>query len=272
MRDRLWFFTAGRYVTSPSQHAPAADGHRRHLDDTNKRGEIKLTGTVATHTIQGGYLNNPRTTTNDSGILSFIIDPHTAGHPLNPNHYYFTNYRGLFGRRSSREAQYSQRKFRFDDGGASQPPTVLAVRLGDPVCLHLQCAPYFDRPIPKGATTSRSRPTSVVLDRRGPPRHQGRVRVLPQPARGRQLAVVDRLCVLRRFSAGREGPAGARRQRRLFPIFVPGESFVEFYPAVRGATLNVDNHSFFIQDHWVQRPPVGRSWRALRAGQRRIDR
>ena len=32
-------------------------------DDKNKRGEIKLTGTVAqNHTIQGGYLNNPRTT------------------------------------------------------------------------------------------------------------------------------------------------------------------------------------------------------------------
>ena len=38
-------------------------------NDTNKRGEIKLTGTVApSHTIQGGYLNNPRDLTNSSGL------------------------------------------------------------------------------------------------------------------------------------------------------------------------------------------------------------
>ena len=38
---------------------------------------------------------------------------------------------------------------------------------------------------------------------------------------------------------------------RLIPVFVPGESFLDFYPAIKGATLNVNNNSFYVQDHWA---------------------
>ena len=38
-----------------------------------------------------------------------------------PNHYYFTNYRGIVRSNLLDEAQYSQRKFRFEgDGGTSR--------------------------------------------------------------------------------------------------------------------------------------------------------
>ena len=41
--------------------------------DKNKRGEIKLTGTLhQNHTIQGGYLNNDRSITNTSGVESLM--------------------------------------------------------------------------------------------------------------------------------------------------------------------------------------------------------
>jgi hypothetical protein len=35
------------------------------------------------------------------------------------------------------------------------------------------------------------------------------------------------------------------------PMFVPGESLIQYFPAVRGAVLNIDNNSLFVQDHWV---------------------
>ena len=38
---------------------------------------------------------------------------------------------------------------------------------------------------------------------------------------------------------------------RPIPNFVPGESLLQFFPAVRNAVLNVDNHSAFVQDHWI---------------------
>src|SRR5262249_10241022 len=35
------------------------------------------------------------------------------------------------------------------------------------------------------------------------------------------------------------------------PVFVPGDSFVSYYPATRGAKLNIDNNSVYVQDHWA---------------------
>ena len=69
LRDRLWFFSSGRYGKGANQVTLAQTGIGLTSIDTNKRGEIKLTGTVAqNHTIQGGYLNSPRTRTNNSGL------------------------------------------------------------------------------------------------------------------------------------------------------------------------------------------------------------
>ena len=62
VRDRLWFFTSGRYGKGSNQVTLAQTGIGLTSVDTNKRGEIKITGTVAQgHTIQSGYLNSPRT-------------------------------------------------------------------------------------------------------------------------------------------------------------------------------------------------------------------
>ena len=84
--DRLWFFSSGRYGKGSNQVTLAQTGIGLASVDTNKRGEIKMTGTVAQgHTIQSGYLNSPRTRTNNSGLQSFIIDPHSEVNRSNPN-------------------------------------------------------------------------------------------------------------------------------------------------------------------------------------------
>ena len=80
VKDRLWFFSSGRYAER--EHAavrcrrPACRCRRT---NQNKRGELKLTGTVAPgHTIQGGYLNNPTNADQQLGAFSrLIIDPHS---------------------------------------------------------------------------------------------------------------------------------------------------------------------------------------------------
>ena len=82
VRDRLWFFTAGRYETANAairSRRPAAQFIRT---DTNKRGELKLTGTVApSHTLQGAYINNSTEQANTSGVpLTALVDASHAGH------------------------------------------------------------------------------------------------------------------------------------------------------------------------------------------------
>ena len=38
---------------------------------------------------------------------------------------------------------------------------------------------------------------------------------------------------------------------RIIPTFSPGDTQVQHWIATRGAELNTDNNSFFLQDHWV---------------------
>src|SRR5262249_8585931 len=40
-------------------------------------------------------------------------------------------------------------------------------------------------------------------------------------------------------------------QGSLIPLFIPGESSIDFYPAGIGATQNIDNSSVYVQDHWT---------------------
>src|SRR5262249_45110218 len=95
-KDRLWFFTSGRYSKTTNQVTLQQTAIGLSNVDDNKRGEVKITGSPAPgHTIQGGYLADPRTRTNNSGLQSFIIDPHSEVTRSNPNWYYYTNYRGV---------------------------------------------------------------------------------------------------------------------------------------------------------------------------------
>jgi len=120
-KDRLWFFTSGRYANTSNQVTLQLTGIGLNSLDTNKRGEVKLTGTLApNHTIQGGYLTDPRTRTNNSGLQTFIIEPHSEVSRSNPNWYIYTNYHGVARSNLLVEAQYSERRFQFEgDGGTS---------------------------------------------------------------------------------------------------------------------------------------------------------
>ena len=100
-----------------------------------------------------------------------------------------------------------------------------------------------------------------------PPRDQGRLRVLPQPADGRQLAVVDVVRVQRRLPRPtRAGAPVLDATGRLIPVFVPGGRRSISIRRSRAPTLNVDNNSLYVQDHWtINSALVGRSRRPVRA-------
>ena len=96
------------------------------------------------HTIQGGYLNDPRTRTNNSGIQAAIIDPHSEVDRENPNWYTYFNYRGVYGNHTLVEGQFSERRFAFAGDGGTDTNLIT----GSPFrCLSITClynAPYFD--------------------------------------------------------------------------------------------------------------------------------
>jgi outer membrane receptor protein involved in Fe transport len=242
VRDRLWFFAAGRYQNTSQPVNLAETGISLTTTDLNRRGEIKLTGTVATnHTIQGGYLNNYRERTNNSGLQSFIIDPASEVDRTNPNMYYFTNYRGVRGTMMF-EAQYSQRKFKFaDDGGTST--NIIDSPFISLSCACLYNAPYFDATDPENRN-NRQITGNVTTFWSGGGRHETKV--------GYEFFRSQRTGGNSQSSTSYVFNADFVMQGGLpVPHFVPGETYVENYIATRGATMNINNNSAYLQDNWT---------------------
>ena len=252
LRDRLWFFLAGRAEKSTAQATLPQTGIQVIRETANKRGELKLTGTVIdNHTIQFGMLNNPRTVSNDSGIFSFAMEPDVLIARSFPNKSYFTNYRGVLGS-ALLEGQYSQRTFRFDNSGGTDTNLIT----GSPFISATQCAclyrnPYFDSSDPT-ARNNRQFTVNSTFFWNASGRHDTKVgyewfqsQLQGGNSQSPTSYVFDVDFV--------EGPTGAALDANgnVQPNFVPGESYLEFYPAVRNATMNVNNNSFFIQDRWV---------------------
>ena len=111
VRDRLWFFGAGRWALTEASNTLPQTAVQYVQDRSDKRGEIKVTATpVAAQTIQVGYLKHASTRTNDSGILSLIVDEASLVTRRRPNEYVFTNYRA---KSRSQPPQWQPRPFRL---------------------------------------------------------------------------------------------------------------------------------------------------------------
>jgi hypothetical protein len=272
VRDRLWFFLAGRYENVENNRTFTQTGTNFVQQQSNKRGEIKLTGTAAeNHTIQGGFLNNPLSRSNDSGIINFAMEDKVLVDRSFPNHSFFTNYRGILGS-SLIEAQYSQRKFRFDNSGGSDENLLT----GSPFISATQCAclyraPYFVTADPTGRN-NRQFTANTTLFWGASGRHDTKIgyEFFQSQLQGGNSQSPTNYVYNVDFVAGAAGPV-LDANGEVQPNFVPGESYVEFFPAVR----RDDGR----QPELVLRPgplgdrpsPVGRPRAALRAGQGGLD-
>jgi hypothetical protein len=253
VRDRVWFFSSGRYQSADSPTTLPLTGLVVSQTDQNKRGELKLTTTPSSgHTVQGGYLNNARTRTNSSGLPnSFLVDPHVVVDQTFPNWYAFANYRGAVGRATFVEAQYSQRHFAFEQTGPSGEAILDSPFLNLEQTLNYN-APYFDANDPE-SRNNRQATGSVTRFWTLSGRHEtkgGYEWFRSQRTGGNSQSPTSYVFVTD-FLAEADGAPVLDATGRPIPVFVPGESLLQFYPAVKGAALNIDTHSFYFQDHWT---------------------
>ena len=150
-RDRLWFFTAGRWQKA-STPAPLPETAIPFSTETsNKRGEFKLTATVSpNHTVQGSYLNN--STTSHQAPVSGTMELSAMVNRQNPNNLWVTSYRGVLRGTTLATVQVSGRHFGARNAGGtatdilSSPFRTRGVsgRAGRP--LLRRAVPRFDRP------------------------------------------------------------------------------------------------------------------------------
>ena len=119
-KDRIWFFGAGRYNKneySGQTSAPTNISFPR--ADENTRYEAKLTITpFQNHTITGSYTNNQ---TDQEGYYFTtlpILDLNQLYTRQLPNDLLSLNYNGVLTSNLFLEAQYSEKKFKFENSGS----------------------------------------------------------------------------------------------------------------------------------------------------------
>ena len=126
LRDKLWFFTAGRDIETtatddletPGQPAAAITFPR---GDTETRLEGKLTWSVTpSHRVAGTYIKVDREQTNYAFFAPYDSRHIVDGREL-PLEGYSANYNGVLSENFFAELQYSKREFTFAGGGGTDP-------------------------------------------------------------------------------------------------------------------------------------------------------
>jgi outer membrane receptor protein involved in Fe transport len=119
VRDRLWFFAAGRDVDNKVTRNTAAPTNIAYVDDRKqKRYEGKLTATLTPrHTLLGSYSKIEDKESGNS--FSTILDLASLVNRETPQDLWSVNYTGTFTDNLLLTAQYSERTFSFIGSGAT---------------------------------------------------------------------------------------------------------------------------------------------------------
>ncbi len=251
-RDRLWFFIAGRYAALETPRTLSLTGVQVVQNDKSQRGEIKLTGAVAPgHIIQGGYLNNPRTTTNSSGALSLVVDPNALSTISTPNRAYHGNYRGVLQDDLLFEAQFSGRYNELIGGGTGTNLATDSPFVGTCFCT-IYNAPYFDG-VDAEQRNNRQFTTSATNFWKGGGSHEtkGGYEWYRSQRTGGGSQSPTQYVFAANFLTGADGAPVLDATGRPTPMFIPGVSRLTYFPAITGAVLNNDSNSLYLTDHWV---------------------
>ena len=257
VKDRLWFFGAGRYSALSNASPLPTTGAPNTQTTTNKRMEIKLTGTVKNnHTVQGGYLNNS-TDLESLPSFPFTVDPFAVGNNSRPNNYYYANYRGSLKNNILAEAQWSQRHYQFKDAGGKSTNIVdspiLALNIEAPGGPAHYNGEYFDGNDPEDRNNFQLT-GNLTYFWNSPKGGRHEVKGGYEFFRSQRTGGNSQSPTSYVFDADYLTDASGTipildAQGRFIPLFVPGETLIENWIPVRGAELNVDNQSFYAQDH-----------------------
>jgi outer membrane receptor protein involved in Fe transport len=261
LRDRLWFFTAGRYAKTTTSQALQQTGIQFEGLNENKRFEGKLTGTIANgHTVAGNYIRN----TTDVTRLAFSvsIDPRAAETPSFPNDLMVVNYNGVLSPRMLANFQVSRKTFGFRGSGGSS--TVItdspffSLGITTPDTFHYN-APYFDATDPEDRNNQQySGSLSYFASTQGFGSHdlKGGFDHFTSSRTGGNSQSATGYVFNADYATTATGAPALDASGRLSPVFVPGESTLENWLATRGAQIDIRTLSLFLQDRWLVTPKL----------------
>lgn len=257
LRDRLWFFLAGRERKLETARTLAVSGIGFTTTTDSPRYEIKLTGAITSnHTLQVSYLNNDLELNNSTQLTP--VDPNSIyGVSSQPNDGTSVSYSGVFTNNLFGELRWSEKAFQFSGlGGTAQelvnsPFYSYGITTGQG---GLYNQPYFDATDPEDRDNEQtSAALSYFLSTESIGSHDlkfGAERFLVTRTGGNSQSSTD-FVFNSDFKVDANGDPVLDANGRFIPLFIPYVSSYANYIATRGAQLDITTDSFFVNDRWA---------------------
>ncbi|MCL4838318.1 MAG: TonB-dependent receptor [Thermoanaerobaculia bacterium] len=262
VRDRLWFFLAGRDAEVTTDTSLAVTGQSAGVIETNERYEVKLTGTLGgNHTVQGSYSDNP--VERNLEIQVAPIELAAIGRNSKRENYgWVVGYSGILTPSLFAEARYSEKVFGFRGlGGTStriQDSPMRGVALLPGTNAGTFNAPYFDATDPEDRNNEQLYGSlSWFLSSETWGSHDlkaGAERFTVIRTGGNSQSASGYVFLTDYKAVGGQPVYDANG--RLIPVFtnspVGGTSFTRLqnWIATRGAELDITTDSYFVNDRW----------------------
>jgi hypothetical protein len=261
LKDRLWFFAAARDFENDAQDTLDVSGIAFSPVDDDQRYEIKLTGNpVANHSVQVSYTSDELDQT-DRRSLGITVDPNALQDGATEQDLIVGRYSGVFTSSVFGEVQYSEKNSSTVRGGAAGPvPTAspfisFGLNFLQPVSQYN--APYFDATDPEDRDNEQlAASVSFFLTTAGGGTHDIKVGGEDFTDRnvGGNSQTPTNQVMLVDFVQDESGAPVLDAQGRFTPFFGSYlDGFLtlrnEWLPA-RGAILDVDTRSLFVNDRW----------------------
>ena len=253
LTDRLWFYYSNRAerVGEDQTFNQTGIGHER--TTKNDRNQIKLTGTLSPgHTLQGNYMRN--STAQQRPSFGFSIDPATVINRTTPNDLWVATYRGATTNHLFTEFQVSQKRLGFRNNGG----ILTDIRESPFLTLTQQFAhynaPYFDAGDPQDRDNRQfTGSATYFLDTHNIGSHSVKAGFehFRSTLRGGGSQSATGYVFDADYGVGAGGEPLLDADGRLIPVFQPFATLLEDWRPVRGATLNIDTLSFYVNDSWA---------------------
>ncbi|PYR46332.1 MAG: hypothetical protein DMF89_22450, partial [Acidobacteria bacterium] len=263
LRDRLWYFIAGRYEKSNLPNTFAQSGGAYTRTDTNRRGEVKVTSTFrAAQTVAASYINNATEQANASPIsAAALLDAGMLTTRQLPNRLFGVNYNGQLTPSLFATVQFSSKYqgYRHNGGTSSNiidsPFTTTGATPGVPGGLYYH-APYLDATDPEQRNNQQiagSLTHFAATPRYGSHELKGGGEYFVSTGiGGNSQSSTGNVFAADYLTAN--GSIVRDASGAPIPVFTPGVSEVWTFQATRGAQVRIKTTSLYVQDRWVAMP------------------
>ncbi len=248
VRDRLWFFTAGRLQNTAEGRTLAVTNVPYKFEDNSQRYEAKVTYSPnSNNRIQGGYAKVNRKQVNDTFSQSLSLDLNSLDTRTLPQDLVTLNYTGVLTPSLLVEGRYSSRRSSSDGAGSQFTDPVNGTMLVDFSRNYRWWSPTFC-----GVCGAEKRDNDEVFVK-------GTYFATPEKGGSHEVVFGYDTFNDKRFVNNHQSGSDYRiyaavsviRGTDIYPVIPTGAAYIEYDPITEGSQgTNFRTHGLFANDTW----------------------